>query len=295
MKSGFVGIIGRPNVGKSSLINSIVGEKIAIITDRAQTTRDLIQGIYNDADSQMVFVDTPGIHKPTHKLNGLLNNKAYYSVNDVDVILFVVDGSAKLGEGDAFIIEKMRSLTKPVILVINKIDRLNNEEIIDRINDYKDLYDFAEIVPVSALKNDNIYRLIKVLKNYLPDNVRYFDDDEKTSSTLEFRITEIVREKVMNLTEDEIPHSIACVLSEYEEKDDIVNIYVDIVTDRENLRKMILGKGGQKIKEIGIESRDDLEKLLKKQVFLDLYVRVLKNWRDKEKYLRELGILYRDE
>ena len=163
--------------------------------------------------------------------------------------------------------------------------------MINKINEYKDLYDFCEIIPVSATKNDNVSRLITILKKYLPDNVKYFPDDNKTSSSMEFRITEIVREKVMNLTEDEIPHSIACVLSDYQEKDNIAYIYVDIVTDREALRKIILGKNGIKIKEIGMEARKDLEVLLGKQVYIELYVRVLRKWRDKEKYLRELGII----
>ncbi len=295
MKSGFISVIGRPNVGKSSLINSIVGEKIAITTDKAQTTRDLIQGIYTDKDAQIVFVDTPGIHKPIHKLNGYLNSKAYYSVNDVDLIMLVVDGSESLGSGDAFIIEKLKMVTKPVFLVINKIDKLDNELILKKIDEYKDLYDFVEIVPVSARKNDNVDRLISVIKKYLPDNIKYFSETDKTSSSMEFRITETVREKVMNLTEDEIPHSIACILNNYDDKENIVNIGVDIVTDREALRKIILGKQGLKIKEIGMEARKDLELMLGKQVYLDLYVRVLKKWRDKEKYLRELGILYKGE
>lgn len=295
MKSGFISVIGRPNVGKSTLINTIVGEKVAITTDKPQTTRDLIQGIYTDENSQMVFVDTPGIHKPVHKLGGFLNSKAYCSVNDVDLILFVVDGSEKLGSGDMFIIERLKNVTKPVLLVINKIDKLNNAEILTKIDEYKDLYDFIEIIPLSAGKNDNVDRLIKVLKNYLPDNVKYFSETDKTSSSKEFRITEIVREKVMNLTEDEVPHTIACILTSYEEKENIINIFVDIVTEREALRKIILGKQGSKIKEIGIEARKDLEQMLNKQVYLELYVRVLKKWRDKEKCMKELGILYKSE
>ncbi len=295
MKSGFISVIGRPNVGKSTLINTIVGEKIAITTNKPQTTRDLIQGIYTDSESQMVFVDTPGIHKPVHKLGGFLNSKAYYSVNDVDLVLFVVDGSESIGKGDMFIIEKLKNITKPVFLVINKIDKLTNESIITKINEYKDLYDFCEIIPVSAEKNDNVNRLINTLKGYLPDSVKYFNESDKTSSSKEFRITEIVREKVMNLTEDEIPHSIACVLTDYHESDNIINIYVDIVTDREALRKIILGKQGLKIKEIGMASRKDLESLLGKQVYLELFVRVLKKWRDREKYLKELGIIIKSE
>lgn len=295
MRSGFISVIGRPNVGKSTLINTIVGEKVAITTDKPQTTRDLIQGIYTDEDSQMIFVDTPGIHKPIHKLGGFLNSKAYYSVEDVDLVLFVVDGSEGLGTGDAFIMEKLKNFTKPVLLIINKIDKLSNEGILKKIDEYKDLYDFVEIIPLSAYKNDNVDRLLKVLKNYLPDNVKYYSETDKTSSTKEFRITEIVREKVMNLTEDEIPHTIACVMTNYEDKKDIVNIYVDIITEREALRKIILGKQGSKIKEVGIEARKDIEALLGKQIYLELYVRVLKKWRDKEKYMKDLGLLHKPE
>lgn len=294
MKSGFISIIGRPNVGKSTLINTIVGEKIAITTDKPQTTRDLIQGIYTDNESQMVFIDTPGIHKPVHKLGGFLNNKAYYSMNDVDLLVLVVDGSESIGKGDLFIVERLKTMNKPAFLVINKIDKLSNEDILNKINEYKDLYDFCEIVPVSASNNDNVSRLIKILKNYLPDNIKYFNEEDKTSSSMEFRITEIVREKVMNLTEDEIPHSVACILTEFEEKPDIVNIYVDIIIDREALRKIILGKQGLKIKEIGMASRKELEIIFNKKVYLELYVRVLKKWRDKEKYMKELGIIYKN-
>ncbi len=295
MKSGFISVIGRPNSGKSTLINTIVGEKVAITTDKPQTTRDLIQGIYTDENSQMVFVDTPGIHKPIHKLGGFLNSKAYYSVNDVDLVLLVIDGSEDLGSGDMFIIEKLKTVNKPVFLIINKIDKLNNEKIIKKIDEYKDLYDFVEIIPLSAFKNDNVDRLINVLKNYLPDKVKYFSETDKTSSSKEFRITEIVREKVMNLTDDEIPHTIACILTEYEEKNNIINIFIDVITERESHRKIILGKHGTKIKEIGMEARVDLEKLLNKKVYLELYVRVLKKWRDKEKYMKELGLLYKSE
>ena len=295
MKSGFISVIGRPNVGKSTLINTIVGEKVAITTDKPQTTRDLIQGIYTDEDSQMIFVDTPGIHKPVHQLGNFLNSKAYYSVNDVDILLFVVDGSESLGTGDMFIIDKLKNIEKPVFLIINKIDKFKSAEILKKIDEYKDLYDFAEIIPLSAYKNDNVDRLLKTLKNYLPDNVKYFPETDKTSSTKEFRITEIVREKVMNQTEEEIPHTIACVMTSYEEKEEIIYIYVDIITERDALRKIILGKQGNKIKEIGIEARRDLEVLLKKQVYLELYVRVLKKWRDKEKYMKDLGLLQKPE
>ena len=256
MKSGFVSIIGRPNVGKSTLLNTIVGEKIAITSDKPQTTRNLIQGIYNDAETQIVFVDTPGIHKPINKLGNKMNSQSYYSMDDVDVILLVMDASSELGSGDKFVIDKLSYTLKPVIF---------------------------------ALKKDNVNRLVEVIKKYLTDNVKYFMDDEITSSSDEFRICEAVRESILNLTSDEVPYSVTCVLNNIEKGKDIINIYVDIIVDRDNLKKIIIGKKGVKLKEIGIKARSEIEKILGKQVYLELYVKTLKKWRDKEKYLTELG------
>ena len=289
MKSGFVSIIGRPNVGKSTLLNTIVGEKIAITSDKPQTTRNLIQGIYNDAETQIVFVDTPGIHKPINKLGNKMNSQSYYSMDDVDVILLVMDASSELGSGDKFVIDKLSYTLKPVILALNKIDKLTNDELLIKITKYKDIYDFADIVPISALKKDNVNRLVEVIKKYLTDNVKYFMDDEITSSSDEFRICEAVRESILNLTSDEVPYSVTCVLNNIEKGKDIINIYVDIIVDRDNLKKIIIGKKGVKLKEIGIKARSEIEKILGKQVYLELYVKTLKKWRDKEKYLTELG------
>ena len=229
MKSGFVSIIGRPNTGKSTLLNSIIKEKVAIISSKPQTTRNLIQGIYNEEDTQIVFVDTPGIHKPIDKLGVALNDQAYYSINDVDIVLLVVDASVPYGKGDQFIIDKLQDVDKPVFLILNKIDKMTDNEILLKINEYKDLYEFAEIIPVSALKSDNTDRLISVLKNYLPDSVKYFMDGETTTSELDFRLSELVREKIFIHTNEEVPHSISCKLIGYEEYDDIVKIYIDII------------------------------------------------------------------
>lgn len=295
MKSGFVTIIGRPNVGKSTLINSLIGEKIAIISPKPQTTRNLIQGIYNEDDTQIVFVDTPGIHKPVDKLGVALNAQAYYSINDVDVVLFMVDASVSYGKGDQFIIDKIQNLKKPVFLLLNKIDKLSEEEILKKIDEYKNLYEFAEIIPVSAIKNDNTDRLIKVLKGYLPDNVKYFLDGETTTTELDFRLSEIVREKIFIYTNEEVPHSISCKLVGYEEEDNIVRIYVDIITDRESLRKIIIGKDGNMIKTIGHEARLDMEELLKKKVYLELYCKTIKKWREKEKFIKDLGYFVRND
>ena len=295
MKSGFVTIIGRPNTGKSTLLNSIIKEKIAIISPKPQTTRNLVQGIYNEEDTQIVFVDTPGIHKPVDKLGVALNAQSYYSINDVDVVLLVVDASVPFGKGDQFIIDKLVGLKKPVFLILNKIDKLTDDQIILKINEYKDVYEFSEIIPLSALKNDNIDRLIKVLKEYLPDNVRYFMDGETTTADTDFRLSELVREKIFIHTNDEVPHSISCKLVGYEEKNNIAYVYVDIIVDRESLRKIIVGAGGNMIKTIGHEARLDMEELLGKKVYLELYCKTIKKWREKEKYIKDLGYLLESE
>ena len=289
MRSGFVGIIGRPNVGKSTLLNSIVGKKIAITTSKPQTTRNIIQGIYNEDDTQIVFVDTPGIHKPNNKLGQTLNKQAYYSMEDTDILLWIVDAKEPYGKGDEFVVEKLKTVDKPVILVLNKIDKISREEIMNKIIEYKDLYNFSEIVPVSALKKDNIKELVKVIKNYLPDEFQYYGKDDVTNKSLEFLMAEIVREKVFELTEEEVPQSLTCVTSAVEIGKTSYTVYVDIIIDRESLKKIIIGSRGSKIKEIGIRARKDLEKLLNKSVYLDLNVKTVKNWRDKDKYLQEYG------
>ncbi len=295
MKSGFVSLIGRPNTGKSTLLNQIIKEKVAIISPKPQTTRNLVEGIYNEDDTQIIFVDTPGIHKPIDKLGVALNNQAYYSINDVDILLLVVDASVPYGKGDQFIIDKLSSVKKPVFLILNKIDKLSDEEILKKIDEYKNLYEFAEIIPVSALKNDNIDRLIKVLKEYLPDNVKYFMDGETTTAEMEFRLSEIVREKIFIHTNDEVPHSISCKLVGYEEKNNIAKIYIDIIVDRDSLRKIIIGSNGSMIKTIGHEARLDMEELLGMKVYLELYCKTIKKWREKEKFIKDLGYLIKND
>lgn len=289
MKSGFVGIIGRPNVGKSTLINSIIGKKVAITSSKPQTTRNIIQGIYNEDKVQIVFVDTPGIHKPQSKLGKTLNRQAYYSINDTDIILFLVDAFDGLGKGDIYILDKLKEANKPVILVINKIDKINYEEILKRINDYKDLYDFSEIIPVSALTKNNVDDLIETLKKYLPDTVRYYGEDNITNKSIEFLMSEIVREKIFNNTDEEVPHSITCVTDSVEVGKNCYNIRISVIVDRDSLKKIIIGKQGEMIKKIGIESRKDLEALLNRNVYLELFVKTVKKWREKERYLNEFG------
>lgn len=289
MKSGFVSIIGRPNVGKSTLLNAILDFKVAIVSDVSGTTRNIIEGIYNDSDSQIIFMDTPGIHKPQNKLGRILNKESYSLTKEVDAILFVVDAKKGLGRGDEFILETLKKTASPVILVLNKIDGLKNEEIMYRINEYKDLYPFSDIVPISALKHDNITRLIKVIKTYLTGTTRYFDTDMVTNSSMNFLASELVREKLLHVTTEEIPHSITCLTTKYEEKSDIINISVDIIVDRDSLKKIIIGRGGERLKEVGTLARRDLEVLTGKKVYLELYVKAIKNWKEKTSLLTELG------
>lgn len=289
MKSGFVGVVGRPNAGKSTLINSAVGKKVAITSNKPQTTRNIIHGIYNDSETQIVFVDTPGIHKPNHKLGSYLNKQAFYSMDDTDIILMIVDISEKVGPGDKFIIEKLKEVNKPVILVLNKIDKVKKENILLKIEEYSKLYDFAEIVPISALKNNNVNELIKVIRKYLKDEIRYYSEDDYTNRSLQFLVSEIVREKIFNKTSEEIPHSLTTVVENFEMKKDKCIINVLVIVDRDSIKRIVIGKGGNLIKEVGIEARNDIEELIGKKVYLELFVKVIKKWRDKEKYLNELG------
>ena len=295
MKSGLIGLVGRPNVGKSTLVNSIVGRKVAIVSNKPQTTRNLIQGIYNDDDSQIVLMDTPGIHKPNHKLGDYLNKEAYYTINDVDAVMFLVPANEEIGGGDKFIIEKLKEANKPIILVINKIDTIKKEDLLNKIDSYKDLYPFSDIVPVSALKKDNVKTLINVLKNYLTDNVKYYEDDYYTNKSTNFMIAEIVREKIMNLTHEEVPHSVTCIVEGVEKHNNAFEISVCIIVDRDSLKRIIIGKGGSMLKEVGTKARVDIEELLGIKVFLNLYVKTMNKWRDKMNYLKELGFYDIDE
>ena len=289
MKSGFIALVGRPNVGKSTLLNAIMGKKVAITSNKPQTTRNLIQGIYNDEDSQMVFVDTPGIHKPQHKLGKLLNKQTYLTLNDVDVILFLVDITEKLGNGDRFVIDLLKNVSVPVILVINKIDKLPRLEILKKIDEYKDLYNFDEIIPISAYKKDNVDRLISVLKSKLTDNIKYYEDGAWTNVSTRFLISELIREKILELTSEEVPHSVSVVVEQIEYNNNAANINATIVVDRENLKKILVGKNGSMIKEIGIRARKDIEELIDRNVYLELFVKVIPKWRDREKFLNEIG------
>ena len=289
MKCGFVSFIGRPNVGKSTLLNTIIGKKVAIATNKPQTTRNIIQGIYNDDDSQIIFFFFFGIHKPTNKLGAVLNRQAYYTFDEVDIVVLLVDGSESLGKGDKFVIDRLKEVKQPVLLVINKIDKLSKEQIYAKIAEYHELYPFKEIIPLSAMKNNNVKELIKVIKQYLPDGERMFEEELYTNSSERFMVSEMIREKVFNATREEVPHSLTCVVEEMKFNRNSVSIIASIIVDRDSLKKIIIGAHGSKIKEIGMEARRDIEELLGKKVYLELYVRTIEKWRDKEKYLQEFG------
>ena len=289
MNVGFVSIVGIPNAGKSTLINSIIGSKVAIVSDKAHTTRNNIQGIYNDDDSQIIFIDTPGIHKPMHKLGKYMNSQSYYSIEDTNVILFMVDATEKIGKGDKFILEKLKEVDSNVFLVLNKVDRIKKENLFPMIEEYNKLFDFKEIIPISALKKDNIDDLIKTIKKYLDEGERYYSEDYYTDKSINFMVSEIVREKVLNLTHEEVPHAVTCVLEKYEEEKNSIHINVLIIVEREGIKRILVGHSGSMIKEIGIEARKDIEELVGKKVYLELFVKTVNNWREKDKYLTEFG------
>ena len=296
MKCGFVSIVGRPNVGKSTLLNSILGMKLAITSNVSGTTRNVINGIYNDEESQIVFVDTPGIHKPNDKLGNLLNKKAYNNTEGVDIILFLVDISKGFGKGDKFILDRIKNHNIPIYLLLNKIDLVKDKtKLLKDINELKELYNFKEIIPISAMKNDNTKLLIDCLKKDLPEMEKIYSEEELTNVTTRFIMAEFVREKVLELTHDEIPHTVTCYVENYEEDEKVVHIQVLIVVDRDNIKKIIIGRQGSMLKEIGTRARRDMETFLGKKVFLETYVKTLKNWRDQEKYFIELGLKDEDE
>ncbi len=291
MKCGFVSLVGRPNVGKSTLLNQILGMKLAITSDKAGTTRNIINGIYNDLDSQIIFVDTPGIHKPNHKLGNLLNKKAYTTNEDVDVILFLVDIAKGFGKGDQFVLNKIKDKEIPVILLLNKIDQISDKtRLLKEIDTLKAFYPFTEIIPISAKKRDNVDSLLQTIKKYLTEEERIYSEEEITNVSTRFIMGEFVREKVLKLTKEEVPHAVTCYVENYEEEENMVHIQVLIVVDRDNLKKIIIGKQGVMLKEIGTMARKDMEHFLGKKVFLETYVKTLKNWRDEEKYFSELGL-----
>ena len=288
MKCGFVSILGRPNVGKSTLLNKIIGEKLAITSNVSGTTRNIINGIYNDKDSQIIFVDTPGIHKPKNELERVTNRMSYDNYEGADLILFMVDAKAGYGRGDQFILNRIKEDNIPIILLLNKVDLVSDKsKILDIIDKVKDEANFVDIIPISARKN--IYDLINTIKKYLPEGEKVYEDDDLTNVSLKFMMSEYVREKLLLLTHDEIPHTVSCYCEEYTDTGKTVNVRVVIVVDRENLKKIVIGKNGSMLKEVGILARRDMEHFLGKKVMLETYVTTLKDWRNSTKLLTELG------
>lgn len=289
MRSGVVSIVGRPNVGKSTLLNTLLERKLAITSDKAETTRNTILGVYNDDDVQIVFVDTPGIHKPLNRLGTVLNQTAFHAIQDVDVVLFLVDAKTGIGKGDLFILNRLKEANAKVILVLNKIDGMKKDDIFLAIQKASQAYDFVEVVPISALKEKNIKELIKTITPYLSNEGKLYEDDTITNISTKFYVAEIVREKILQKTVKEVPHTVTCYVESLEEEDDLVSIQVCIVVERDNLKKIIIGKRGSMLKQIGSEARKDLEEYFSKKVYLQTYVKTIDNWRDKEKYLIDLG------
>ncbi|GIQ68012.1 GTPase Era [Xylanibacillus composti] len=289
-KSGFVTIIGRPNVGKSTFMNEVIGQKIAIMSDKPQTTRNKIQGVYTTEDTQIVFLDTPGIHKPKSKLGHRMMQAAENALQEVDAILFVIDAAAGLGAGDRFIIERLSGIRTPVFLVINKIDLVHPEDLLPLIQTYKDLYPFQEIVPISALHGNNVRTLLDLIKQYMPEGPQYYPSDQMTDHPEQFVCAEMIREKILHLTREEIPHSIAVYIEDMRRQDNgVVYIGAVIMVERDSQKGIIIGKQGALLKEIGKLAREDMERLLGSKIFLELWVKVKKDWRNRDNVLNELG------
>ncbi|WP_160721761.1 GTPase Era [Bacillus sp. USDA818B3_A] len=290
-KSGFISIIGRPNVGKSTFLNRVIGQKIAIMSDKPQTTRNKIQGVLSLSDAQMIFIDTPGIHKPKHKLGDFMMKVAQNTLKEVDLVLFMVNAEEGFGRGEEFILEKFQSVNTPIFLVINKIDQLHPDELLPIIESYKEKYDFKEIVPISALEGNNVERLLDQIKAFLPEGPQYYPADQVTDHPERFIITELIREKALHLTREEIPHSLAVVLDKMERQPnkDIIHVMATVIVERDSQKGIIIGKQGSMLKEIGKRARVDIENLLGSKVFLELWVKVQKDWRNRMSQLRDYG------
>lgn len=290
MKSGFVSIVGRPNVGKSTLMNSIVGEKIAIVSEKPQTTRTRIQGILTGDRGQIIFVDTPGIHKPKHLLGEYMVKVSTRSLEEVDIVYYMVDITRPFGGGEKFIINQLVNISVPVFLLVNKIDLADEEQIKEYIQPFCAEMNFAEIIPLSAALGTNINRLLDMTFDYLPEGPLYYPSDSFTDQPESFLVSEIIREKALQLTRDEVPHSLAVEIEEFtHQSNGKVYMRAAIYTERESQKGIIIGKSGQMLKTIGEQSRHDIEKLVEAPVYLDLWVKVKKNWRDNEGNLNQLG------
>ena len=289
--SGFVSLVGRPNVGKSTLMNRLIGEKIAIISNKPQTTRNRVQSILTKDGFQIVFIDTPGIHRPRHKLGEYMVKSAETTLNEVDAVLMLIEPSDKILEADRLIIEKFAKVKSPVILVINKIDTVERERVFKVIDEYRKLYDFAEIVPISAFEGTNTDELLSVIRKYLPEGPRYFPSDMVTDQPERQIASEIIREKALRLLEDEIPHGIAVEITEMKKRKEgnLVDVRATIFCEKDSHKGIIIGKHGDMLKKIGTKARGDIERLLGSPIYLELWVKVKKDWRDSDFLLKNFG------
>lgn len=294
-KSGFVALIGRPNVGKSTLLNYIVGQKVAIMSNVAQTTRNKIQGIYTSKDAQIIFIDTPGVHKPATKLGDFMERSTLSALDEVDAIVYVVSATEKRGPGDNFIIERLKQVQQPIYLVVNKIDQVHPNDLLEIVDQYKEALPFKGIIPVSALQGNNVNELINELVAGLPNGPQYYPADQISDHPERFVIAEMIREKVFMLTRDEVPHSVAVDVTSIQREDaEHVHISANIVVERPGQKGIIIGKKGQMLKKIGTLARQDIERLLGDRVFLQLWVKVVPKWRDKSAMLKDYGYRNKD-
>ena len=291
-KSGFVSIIGRPNVGKSTFVNRVIGHKIAIMSDKAQTTRNKIQGVMTRDDAQIIFIDTPGIHKPKHKLGDYMMRVAKNTLSEIDAIMFMVNVNEDIGRGDEYIMDMLRNVKTPVFLVLNKIDLVHPDSLMPRIEAYQKYMNFTEIVPISALEGLNVDHFIDVLKSHLPEGPKYYPDDQISDHPEQFVVSEIIREKILHLTSEEIPHAIGVNVDRMiKENEDRVRIEATIYVERDSQKEIVIGKGGKKLKEVGKRARHDIEMLLGSKVYLELWVKVQKDWRNKVNFIRQIGYI----
>lgn len=292
-KSGFVTLIGRPNVGKSTLMNHLIGQKIAITSNKPQTTRNRIQTVLTTEEGQIVFVDTPGIHKAKNKLGEYMVNVAERTLNEVDVVLWLVEPATYIGAGEQYIAKQLQRVDTPVVLVINKIDSVKKEEILQAIAAYKDIYDFAEIVPVSARNGDNTKELLKVVMKYLPYGPQFYDEDTVTDQPERQIVAELIREKALHSLNEEIPHGIAVAIDQMKMRNKVMHIDATIICERDSHKGIIIGKQGNMLKKIGSTARFEIERMLECRVNLKLWVKVKKDWRDSEFLMKNFG--YREE
>ncbi|MFC7681510.1 GTPase Era [Paenibacillus sp. GCM10028914] len=289
-KSGFVAIIGRPNVGKSTLMNQVIGQKIAIMSDKPQTTRNKIHGVYTTNNSQVVFLDTPGIHKRQSKLGDYMNQTALGTLGEVEAILFLVDASEGFGGGDRFIVEQLKQIRTPVILVMNKIDKIEPQALLPLIEEYRKLHDFAEIIPISARLGNNVNTLLEQIEKYLPAGPQYYPEDQVTDHPEQFVCAELIREKILHMTREEVPHSIAVTIEDMKvEENGTVHISAVIFVERDSQKGIVIGKQGSVLKEVGRQARQDIQRLLGSKIFLELWVKVKKDWRNQDRVLKDLG------